>query len=108
MRSTFALLILLLASTAPAADWPQFLGPARNGISPETGLMKSWPKDGPKEVWRVKGGVGMSGIAISGGKALPDNPQHPNYPEWLRFSSGVIRALAASISDHIFAKRSSR
>ena len=32
--------------------------------------MKSWPKEGPKEVWRVKGGVGMSGIAISGGKAM--------------------------------------
>ncbi|MBC7856878.1 MAG: PQQ-binding-like beta-propeller repeat protein [Pirellulaceae bacterium] len=65
-----SLLLAILASTASAADWPQFLGPARNGISPETGLMKAWPKDGPKEVWRVKGGVGMSGIAVSGGKAM--------------------------------------
>lgn len=66
---TFVLLALT-ASIAAAADWPQFLGPDRNGISPETGLMKSWPKDGPKEVWRVKGGVGMSGLAISGGKLM--------------------------------------
>jgi len=65
-----AALLLLLASVISAADWPQFLGPARNGISSETGLMKTWPADGPKEVWRVKGGVGMSGMAISGGKLM--------------------------------------
>ncbi len=69
----FAVASFLIAASianCSAADWPQFLGPARNGISPETGLMKKWPADGPKEVWRVKGGVGMSGIAVSGGKAL--------------------------------------
>lgn len=43
--------------------------------------------------------------AFSGGKELPDNPQHPNYPEWLRFSTGVIRTLATKISDHIFSRR---
>ncbi|MGE5192158.1 MAG: PQQ-binding-like beta-propeller repeat protein [Deltaproteobacteria bacterium] len=48
--------------------WPQFLGPDRNGISRETGLLTAWPKDGPREVWRVVGGVGMSGLAIRGGK----------------------------------------
>jgi outer membrane protein assembly factor BamB len=65
-----ALLLVTVTATASAADWPQFLGPARNGISPETGLMKTWPAHGPKEVWRVKGGVGMSGMAISGGKLM--------------------------------------
>ena len=63
-------LLVVSLSSASAADWPQFLGPARNGISPETGLMKTWPENGPKEVWRVKGGVGMSGMAISGGKLM--------------------------------------
>ena len=63
-------LLTFSVSAASAADWPQFLGPTRNGISPETGLMKAWPADGPKEVWRVKGGVGMSGMAISGGKLM--------------------------------------
>lgn len=62
--------LLLVTATTSAADWPQFLGPARNGISTETGLMKTWPAEGPKEVWRVKGGVGMSGMAISGGKLM--------------------------------------
>jgi len=52
--------------TLAAEDWPQFLGPHRNGISAATGLLDSWPIEGPKELWRVPGGVGMSGIAIAG------------------------------------------
>src|SRR5439155_16177803 len=36
-----------------AADWPQWRGPQRNGISPETGLLKEWPKNGPKLLWRI-------------------------------------------------------
>ena len=51
-------------------DWPQFLGPQRNGISQETGLLDRWPAGGPKEVWRVSGGVGMSGLAISRGRLV--------------------------------------
>ena len=37
-----------------AADWPQWRGPQRNGISAETGLLSEWPKEGPKLVWQVK------------------------------------------------------
>lgn len=51
-------------------EWPQFLGPQRNGLSTETGLLDRWPTDGPKEIWRVTGGVGMSGLAISRGRVL--------------------------------------
>ncbi|MES2789366.1 MAG: PQQ-binding-like beta-propeller repeat protein [Planctomycetota bacterium] len=56
--------------TKPAAEWPQFLGPQRNGISPETGLLQTWPADGPKEVWRTAGGPGMSGLVISRGRVV--------------------------------------
>ena len=55
---------------AHAADSPQFLGPNRNGISAETGLIDKWPAGGLKEVWRTAGGVGMSGLAIKDGKLL--------------------------------------
>ena len=65
-----SLVLLCIATTAYAADWPQFLGPSRNGISAETGLIDKWPEGGPKEVWRVPGGVGMAGLAIQGGKLL--------------------------------------
>jgi outer membrane protein assembly factor BamB len=71
IRATLALLISTLSSAlVSAADWPQFLGPNRNGISTETGLIETWPEGGPKEVWRVAGGVGMSGLAIKEGKLL--------------------------------------
>jgi outer membrane protein assembly factor BamB len=46
------------------------LGPARNGVSTETGLIEKWPASGLKEVWRIKGGVGMSGLAVSRGRLL--------------------------------------
>ncbi len=51
-------------------EWSQLLGPQRNGISSETGLLDRWPDGGPKEIWRVPGGVGMSGLAISRGRVL--------------------------------------
>jgi outer membrane protein assembly factor BamB len=37
---------------ARADDWPQWRGPNRDGISKETGLLKAWPKDGPKQLWK--------------------------------------------------------
>src|SRR3954452_6123606 len=61
---------LLGAQQLPAADsgdWPQFLGPQRDGICRAAiKLLDTWPAERPKEVWRASGGVGMSGLAISG------------------------------------------
>jgi outer membrane protein assembly factor BamB len=65
-----SLLLCVLIIPAESADWPQFLGLHRNGVSAETGLIDSFPKAGPKELWRVKGGVGMCGVAIGRGKAI--------------------------------------
>lgn len=56
-------------NTVNAADWPQWRGPNRDGICTETGLLKSWPKDGPKLLWEIPGlGKGYSSLAISDGK----------------------------------------
>ena len=68
--SAAAVLILLPGISASASDWPQWLGPDRNGRSVESGLLKSWPAGGPKEVWRVEGGEGFSGMTISGKRAF--------------------------------------
>lgn len=46
--------LCLLPLEARAAEWPQWRGPQRNGISAETGLLAEWPKEGPKLVWQVK------------------------------------------------------
>ena len=63
----------LVAGRLPAqeaADWPQFLGPQRNGISAEKGLIDKLPEGGPKVLWRAKGGIGMAGVAVAGGRAM--------------------------------------
>jgi outer membrane protein assembly factor BamB len=59
----------LAASAASAADWPQWLGPARNGTSPETGLLTDWSTRKPKVLWKVPGGDGYSTVAVVGDRA---------------------------------------
>jgi outer membrane protein assembly factor BamB len=58
---------LLTLLTLSGADWPQFRGPRRDGVSTETGLLKTWPQDGPRLLWTYTGaGVGYAGPAIVG------------------------------------------
>ena len=59
-------LTLLSVRSVQCGDWPQFLGPHRNGISEETSLIDEFPKAGPTILWKIDGGTGMSGIAIVG------------------------------------------
>lgn len=59
--------------TAVAAvdEWPQFLGPDRNGVSRASNLVDGWlSAEGPKQLWRVPGGVGMSGLVVARGRVL--------------------------------------
>jgi outer membrane protein assembly factor BamB len=69
-QTALTLVILCLAPLAAsvAGDWPQFRGPNRDGISSETGLMRSWPEGGPEVVWETEMGQGYSTAAIHGGK----------------------------------------
>jgi outer membrane protein assembly factor BamB len=58
---------LCLVTNTYADDWPQWRGPTRNGLSKETGLLKEWPKDGPKLLWQLKDiGTGYSTPAVVG------------------------------------------
>jgi outer membrane protein assembly factor BamB len=53
--------------TIGAADWPQWQGPDRTGISKETGLLKAWPANGPAVVWSAQGlGKGYGSMAVAG------------------------------------------
>lgn len=57
--------VLLLSLIANAADWPQWRGPNRDGISGETGLLPSWPTGGPRLLWKATGlGEGYSSLAV--------------------------------------------
>jgi outer membrane protein assembly factor BamB len=61
------LVSLVLTTAVRADDWPQWRGPQRDGTSKETGLLKEWPKDGPKLLWENKDvGGGYSTPAIVG------------------------------------------
>jgi outer membrane protein assembly factor BamB len=69
------LVLPLLPVLVSGADWPQWRGPERTGICTETGLLKEWPKDGPKLLWdskKVNGGAsvgtGFSSMSIAQGK----------------------------------------
>jgi outer membrane protein assembly factor BamB len=62
------LTLVLLAGLAAAADWPAWRGPDRDAVSKETGLLATWPAEGPKLVWRSdKAGQGYAGPAVVGG-----------------------------------------
>ena len=68
--------ILLLCTGAVAADWPQWRGPNRDGISPETGLLQAWPGGGPKQVWKARGlGEGYSSFAVVGNRLYTQGQQ---------------------------------
>lgn len=51
-------------------DWPQFLGPQRNGVSPDTQLIAFWPPAGPPGVWQRPVGAGYSGPVVAGGRLI--------------------------------------
>jgi outer membrane protein assembly factor BamB len=71
-----ALASLTAISAAPAkpgktADWPQFRGPKRDDHSPDKGLLESWPKEGPKLLWKGAGvGEGFSSVAVVGSRVF--------------------------------------
>ena len=70
LPSSFLTLIfcwLANAGVLPAADWPQWRGINRDGLSAETGLVKEWPKEGPKLLWQKNEvGEGYSTPAVVG------------------------------------------
>jgi outer membrane protein assembly factor BamB len=57
----------VLSALAAAAEWPQFRGPNRTGISEEQGLLQQWPKGGPKLLWQVEDvGDGYGAPVVAG------------------------------------------
>ncbi|MDB6110026.1 MAG: outer rane biosis protein BamB [Pedosphaera sp.] len=61
---------LLLANHGWAGDWPQFLGPTRNGVYAGSDLAETWPPEGPPVLWQKKVGQGFSGPAIADHKLI--------------------------------------
>ncbi|NOT62330.1 MAG: PQQ-like beta-propeller repeat protein [Acidobacteria bacterium] len=67
----FALAYSISHTTAAEADWPQWRGPLRNGLSPDTGLLKQWPANGPATAWKISGlGEGYGSVSMRGDRLL--------------------------------------
>jgi outer membrane protein assembly factor BamB len=72
MRTPCALLtaILLTGIQTAAHDWPQFLGPNRNGIYSGPPLAAAWPSGGPRKVWQKQVGQGFAGPVVAGNRLI--------------------------------------
>ena len=66
----FAAQAFLAACPGPCAraeDWPRWRGPRLDGISRETGLLKEWPKEGSRQLWKAPLSGGFSSVAVADG-----------------------------------------
>ena len=74
LRSLAVLALLALIAAGPgglhADDWPQWLGPQRDGVWRETGLVEKFPEGGPKLLWRMPLGPGYTGPAVANGRVF--------------------------------------
>ena len=72
MRAMIAAVVTVLVSAwgLHADDWPQWMGPTRDGLWTETGILETFPKGGPKKLWSTAVGGGYSGPAVVGGKVF--------------------------------------
>lgn len=70
MSRTYAAVLALLALPLGASDWPQFLGPTRNGVYPGADLATSWAASGPSLVWKHDAGHGFAAPVVAQGRLI--------------------------------------
>ena len=99
-RTSYLLLVcLILPAAVRADDWPQWLGPQRDGVWREKGILDKFPKGGPKVLWRVPIGGGYAGPAVADGKVyvtdrvLAEGQKDSNNPFDRAKSAGKERVL---------------
>jgi outer membrane protein assembly factor BamB len=63
-------IVAAIAATVTAADWPQYLGPDRNGVYRGPAIADTWGATGPRVVWRKTIGQGFAGPAVAGNRVL--------------------------------------
>src|SRR5581483_2166399 len=70
MFRTLAAVGAILSMTLAAEDWPQFLGPNRNGVYSGGDLAPAWPASGPPLVWKRDAGQGFSAPVVAQGRLV--------------------------------------
>lgn len=95
--------VLGVASQLHADDWPQWMGPHRDNVWRESGILKSFPEGGPSIVWRTPIAGGYSGPAVAGGKVIitdyvtSDNVKVDNFQR--SEFSGIERVLCLNVDN---------
>lgn len=91
----------VLTQVPAPADWFQWRGPNRDGVSPETGLLQAWPKAGPPQVWRTSGaGNGYSSFSASGGRLYTLGARAGN-----EYVMAFDRATGKKVWEHLNGRR---
>ncbi|QDU26365.1 Quinohemoprotein alcohol dehydrogenase ADH IIB precursor [Anatilimnocola aggregata] len=93
-----------VAASAPAKDWPQWMGPQRNDVWDETGIVEKFPESGLPVVWRTKIGGGYAGPAVVGDRVYVMDYQRKegalqNDPGTRNELKGTERVLCLSAND---------
>ena len=70
MPARLTLMFFAAASLAAADDWPQWMGPQRDGRYRESGLIDAFPEGGPDVQWEAECGLGYAGPAVAGGRVF--------------------------------------
>src|SRR6478735_2577030 len=71
MRSLYVLCVLSVpCACSRADDWPHWMGPKRDNVWRETGIIDKFPAGGPKVLWRTPINGGYAGPAVAGGKVF--------------------------------------
>jgi outer membrane protein assembly factor BamB len=68
VRTWVLLLVCVALVSAEGADWPNWRGPNRDGISSETSWSWQWPAAGPTVLWKKSVGTGFSSMSICHGR----------------------------------------
>jgi hypothetical protein len=94
---------MLAAPLAGADDWPQWLGPKRDSVWRETGVLRELPQGGPIVKWRTPINGGYAGPAVAGGRVfvmdyVTDGDQTPN-PDHRNQLEGTERVLCLAADD---------
>ena len=95
-RTTYRMLCASLVAMLPAtalAQWPGWGGPDRNFTSSAKGLASTWPKDGPKQIWKRDLGEGYSSIAADDGRL---------YTMYRKDGKEIVVALNAKTGDTLW------
>jgi outer membrane protein assembly factor BamB len=86
--------VLLGALNLRAEDWPQWLGPRRDGVWRETGILETLPRQGLKVRWRARVGLGYSGPVVAKGRVyVTDRQLKPEVERVLCFGEETGKPL---------------